>query len=297
MKGREGKSSVSVFSSMLSRAPFRIDRVALTVQNLSVVGTFYETVIGLQKIDKSDGVLRLGIDKAVLLDLVEDKDAFAQHSRFNGLFHTAFLLPTREDLGSWLNAAAERSFQIQGASDHLVSEAVYLADPEGNGIEIYRDRPESEWPYREGQVQMATDPIDMQGLMTAGHQKRWSSFPNGGCVGHVHLRVGELDAADQFYSEILGFDIMCRYPGASFYGSGGYHHQLAGNIWNSRGVAKRTSRSTGLRDITMRVRDETMLIPLKSRAENAGIQTSDIKGGFTVEDPFGIVFHIVHQPD
>ncbi len=297
MKGHADESLGRESLSILSRAPFRIDRVALTVRDLSAVGTFYQCVIGLQRIDESDGVLRLGINDVVLLDLVEDKGATAQQSRFNGLFHTAFLLPAREDLGSWLNYAAEQNFQLQGASDHLVSEAVYLADPEGNGIEIYRDRPDSEWPYRDGQLEMATDPIDMRGLMTAGRLKHWSGFPEGGCVGHVHLQVGELDVADQFYSELLGFDIMCRYPGASFYGSGGYHHQLAGNIWNSRGASRRTSRSTGLRSITLQLRDKIAMIALKTRFHKAGLIRSEAKGSFTVEDPFGIVFQINHAFD
>lgn len=281
-------------STVLSRAPFRIGRVALTVRDLASVSRFYQDVIGLSSIDKSDGTERLGIGQMVLLDLIEDRTATPVSPRDAGLFHTAFLLPSRADLGSWANFVAGRQIPLQGASDHLVSEAIYLADPEGNGIEVYRDRADHEWPFSDGQLQMATDPLDAQGLMKEGRSKAWAGFPEGGFVGHVHLQVGALNEADSFYSGLLGFDVMCRYPGASFYGSGGYHHQLAGNIWNSRGAGKRPSRATGLREVELDTRDAKIFAETQKRVESAELILAQSQNEFRVQDSFDTVFVIRH---
>src|SRR5699024_6496272 len=114
---------------------------------------------------------------------------------------------------------------------------------------IYVDRPNEVWRRTDGMIEMTTDPLDLQGLVEAASGRRWSGFPDEGIVGHVHLQVGDLADADGFYRDLLGFDVTTRYPGASFYGSGGYHHQLAGNIWNSRGAPVRSDRATGLADV------------------------------------------------
>lgn len=280
--------------TILSRAPFRVGRVSLTVRDLPAVSRFYQDVIGLRPIDKSDGIERLGVGQTVLLDLVEDREAAPSSPRDAGLFHTAFLMPSRVDLGSWANFVASRKIPLQGASDHLVSEAIYLADPEGNGIEVYRDRADHEWPFSNGQLQMATDPLDAQGLMQDGRNKSWAGFPEGGVIGHVHLQVGALNPADDFYSGLLGFDVMCRYPGASFYGSGGYHHQLAGNIWNSRGAAKRPSRAAGLREVELVTDDETVLTKTRERVQAAGSDLVQGQNEVRVKDPFDTVFVIRH---
>ena len=143
-------------------------------------------------------------------------------------------MPTRADLAHWVAHVAEARVRLQGASDHIVSEAFYLADPEGNGIEVYADRPVARWRGADGNIAMTTDPLDVQDLLAAAEGPGWAGFPQNGSIGHVHLQVGDTTAADGFYRDVLGFDIAADYPGASFYGSGGYHHQLAGNIWNSR---------------------------------------------------------------
>ena len=123
---------------------------------------------------------------------------------------------------------------LQGAADHIVSEALDLADPEGNGIEVYADRPVSHWHGSDGEIRMGTAPLDMQDLLSSAAGSQRAGFPQGGSVGHVHLQGGDTADSDRFYRDILGLDIAARYPGASFYGSGGYLHQLADNVWNSR---------------------------------------------------------------
>jgi len=183
-----------------------------------------------------------------LLELRADPAARRASPREAGLFHTAFLLPSRADLGAWLQNAVNSNTRLAGAADHLVSEAIYLTDPEGNGIEIYRDRPRADWTVMNGQVEMSTDPLDSAGVL-ASAAKPWAGFPEGSVVGHVHLQTGALAPAEAFYSGELGFPVTCRFPGAVFYGDGGYHHHLATNTWNSRGAAPRTYPATGLANI------------------------------------------------
>lgn len=231
-------------------APVEIGRVALTVRDIDQVAAFYETAIGLQPIASQGGVRTLGAGGRVLLELRADRDARNGDPREAGLFHTAFLLPSRADLAAWMIHAFEARLPLQGASDHLVSEAIYLADPEGNGIEIYRDRPRDEWPRRDGRIRMATDPLDLRAL-AADAARPWTGAPDGTVVGHVHLQVGDVPAAEDYYAGTLGFDLVTHYPGAAFYSSGGYHHHLATNVWNSRGAGRRSPGATGLAGVEL----------------------------------------------
>jgi catechol 2,3-dioxygenase len=225
-----------------------IGKVALTVNDLGKVADYYQDVVGLHLLARDGESARLGSGGETLLELREDKAARRASAREAGLFHTAFLLPSRADLGAWLRGAVERQIRLQGAADHLVSEAVYLADPEGNGIEIYRDRPRDEWTVENGMVEMATEPLDAEGVMAAAEMP-WDSAPDGTVVGHVHLQAGALAPAEAFYNGVLGFPVTCRFPGAVFYGDGGYHHHLATNVWNSRGAGARSYPATGLASV------------------------------------------------
>src|SRR5690606_20820322 len=145
-------------------------------------------------------------------DLVADPSLKRLDPRQAGLFHTAFLMPTRGDLARWVGYIAEARIPIQGASDHIVSEALYLADPEGNGIEVYADRPVQRWRTPTGGVHTATDPLDLHDLMRSAGAGRWAGFPTGGSIGHAHLQVGNTATADGFYRDVLGFDIASTYP-------------------------------------------------------------------------------------
>jgi catechol 2,3-dioxygenase len=270
-----------------SSTPLRIGKVTLTVNDLAGVSAFYQTVLGLALIDQTDGVVQLGVGNSVLLELIDDRAAPRSSAREAGLFHTAFLLPTRADLGSWIEHLARNRFSIQGASDHAVSEALYLADPEGNGIEVYADRPSSEWPYEAGKLGMTTERLDTDSLRNAAAGLEWQGAPAGSMVGHVHLQVGATPAADAFYADALGLDITARYPGASFYSSGGYHHHLAGNIWNSRNAGKRVAGSTGLQTVELLAADAATYDKTAARLETAGIALHQQTSGIRVEDPWG----------
>ena len=256
-----------------SDAPLEIGHVALTVRDLPAVGAFYQAALGLEPLSQDGGTLRLGAGDRTLLELRHDPAARPASPREAGLFHTAFLLPTRADLGRWLAHAAATGLRLQGASDHLVSEAVYLADPDGNGIEVYVDRPRADWPMTAGGLRMASDPMDYAGVLAAA-EGRWAGIPAGSVVGHVHLQVGALEAAEAFYAGTLGMALTVRYPGAHFFGAGGYHHHFGANIWNSRGAAQRTLGTAGLAEVVLRADAEAL----------AGIEA---RAGLALQDPWG----------
>lgn len=267
-------------------APLRIGTVRLKVRDLDVVSTFYQSVLGLSPVATSEHRVTLGAGSTPLLELEGDPSFSQLDPRQAGLFHTAFLLPTRSDLARWVAHAAEARVPLQGASDHIVSEAFYLADPEGNGIEVYADRPVSAWHGENGEIRMSTDPLDLPDLLQSAEGTEWSGFPDGS-IGHVHLQVGDTGEADGFYHDVLGLDIAARYPGASFYGSGGYHHQLAGNIWNSRRAGKRPEGIAGLDAVEIIVRNPQDLADISARAESVGIASITNTDALTLHDPWG----------
>lgn len=271
-------------------APFSMGRVVLTVHDLDRVSDYYRSAIGLHRLRGDAGSVELGTGDEVLLELRRDKAARWRSPREAGLFHTAFLLPTRADLGRWTKHAVADRIAVAGASDHLVSEAIYLTDPEGNGIEIYADRPAASWQWRDGQVQMSTEPLDVDDLLAHAGDADWQGFPEGAVVGHVHLQVGAIPPAESFYAGLLGLDITCHYPGATFYAANGYHHHVATNIWNSRGAPERDLPSTGLTEFVVRV-DPTRLAAIRRRLAERGRADA----GATLRDPWGTALTLVVQ--
>lgn len=245
-----------------SDAPLQIGRVALSVNDLGRVGDFYQRIIGLQRLSGDGSELVLGVDGLPLVELRRDTAARIRPNEA-GLFHTAFLLPDRHALGSWLHFAAESGLRLDGASDHLVSEAVYLRDPEGNGIEIYADRPRDRWERTGSEVRMDTIALDLPDLLAAGRLP-WRDAPEGMVIGHVHLQVGDVARAEEFYMNRLGMDRSAHVFGASFFASGGYHHHLAGNIWRSRGAGTRSRDAAGLSELILAA-DPAVLATLAGR--------------------------------
>ncbi len=279
----------------MSAAPMRIGRVTLRVRDLDTVADFYRDTIGLSVLFKDDRRAVLGTDGAPLLVLEGDPIAATSNRNQAGLFHTAFLLPTRGDLARWLRHVADAKVPLHGASDHIVSEAIYLADPEGNGIEVYFDRPVPRWRDTDGNIQMSTDPLDVQDLLAAGEGGSWNGFPENGSIGHVHLRVGDTGETDRFYRDVLGFEVTVDYPGASFYGSGGYHHQLAGNVWNSRGASQRAHGAAGLDSVEIIARDASVIEAVRARAKSAGLSIeAEGDGVMVLRDPWGTSIKLRH---
>lgn len=268
-----------------TKTPLSIGKVTLIVHDLERVRTFYEQAVGLNLLAGDAGSAQLGIGSRVLIELRQDLQARKRTPKEAGLFHTALLLPSRGDLGCWIKSAAEKRQPILGASDHGVSEALYLADPEGNGVEIYADRPEETWRKTELGLDMPSDPLDIDDLLESANPQSWSGVPEGSTIGHVHLQVGAIAPAEEFYSSVLGLDITHRYPGASFYSSGGYHHHLATNIWNSRGAPERTEPTTGLADVEMIVQDPAILGGVLARVSPNRIVESDVSR-LSLRDPW-----------
>ncbi|KAA0972081.1 VOC family protein [Aureimonas fodinaquatilis] len=231
-----------------SEAPLSIGKVALAVREPDLVAAFYRNIVGLADLGKGDEGILLGAGNVPLLELVARPNAKPDDPREAGLFHTAFLLPDRRDLAEWAaEVGIRRQTAIEGASDHIVSEAFYLTDPEGNGVEIYADRPAAEWNWVNGQVEMATKRLDMNGLLNEVDLSApdWEGAPEDTVIGHIHLRVGDLAESDKFYLGDAGFELATTYPGAHFLSTGGYHHHIGTNVWHSGGSGPRQDR-TGL---------------------------------------------------
>lgn len=260
-------------------APVHIGAVSLRVRDLAGLTAFYRDAIGLSILSQDAERAVLGASGEPLVKL----EAGAQHpSSAAGLFHMAILLPSRRDLGNWLRHAAETGVGLEGASNHLVSEALYLSDPEGNGIEIYRDRSRPEWPRLDGgRLKMATERLDLDALLRDADDRTYAGMPEGTVMGHVHLRVGDVAQAEGFYRDALGFEVTVHYPGASFMATGGYHHHIAANVWHSRGAGPRRDSEAGLASFELVARDAEAHAALSRRIASAG---GDAR---SVVDPWG----------
>ena len=255
-----------------------IGRVHLTVSDLARSRAFYERLLGLIATEQPDGSVLLGGEARwpPLLSLVGDSSASPRDPRQTGLFHFAILVPSRRDLAVALTRLVQGGWRLSGASDHLVSEALYLNDPDGNGIEIYWDRDRSDWRREaSGEIAMATLPLDIEDLL---HELDDAPFdpdadalmPEGTRIGHMHLQVSELEQIERFYAGVLGFDVMVRaYPGALFVSAGGYHHHIGLNTWNSRGGATPPPGAIGLGAYEIRLPDAGALADVLARVQAA----------------------------
>lgn len=261
--------------------------VSLTVSDLGRSLDFYGQVLGMTVLGQQGNTARLGTATRPLLTLTELPGASPAPRSSPGLYHFAVLLPTRADLARWVQHAARTGIRV-GQSDHLVSEAFYLNDPDGHGIEVYRDRPRSEWRWNLDQVQMASDPIDLAGLLgEPGADEPFQGLPGGTVMGHVHLRVSDLAATEAFYRGVLGFDVVARWPGALFVSVGGYHHHFGLNTWQSEGGRPAPEGTARLLDVHVTLPTATELGRLAGRLEEAGVPFTRGGDGLEVRDPSG----------
>jgi catechol 2,3-dioxygenase len=269
-----------------------IGTVALTVSDLGRARAFYEAVLGLVARELPEGGVGLGVaDEPPMITLWGDTSAPALDPRATGLYHLALLTPSRRELAYALARLARSGWPLSGASDHLVSEALYLNDPDGNGIEIYRDRDRRGWRSGEhGQLAMGTLRLDLESL--AGELEDAPPVPEhlpaGTQMGHVHLQVSNIPAAEDFYRGVLGFDVTVRgYPGALFVSAGGYHHRIGLNTWNSAGSAPPAPGSVGLRTFDVRLPDREELERVLARVSAAGLAADVASDTAVVRDPSG----------
>jgi len=260
--------------------------VTLRVVDVDRSLRFYRDVLGFSVIERNGDSVALGTGDNVLLELEGDRSATPRPRGTTGLYHVAILLPTRADLGRILAQVVEAGIPI-GQSDHLVSEALYLSDPDGNGLELYRDRPRNQWTWQGGQVAMAVDPLDLRALLADGKTGEWNGLPHGTVVGHVHLNVADLKTAEEFYHGVLGFDVVAKLPGALFVSAGGYHHHLGLNVWESRGGRPSPPSSVGLVRYAIELTSQEAVDSVRGRLEAAGVKVDETDGALEFDDPFG----------
>ena len=271
----------------------RLGALTLTVRDLEVSLSYYEKDLGLKVLDRKQnqaGRKVIGLSplsagsNEPLLVLEHDPSAKEPPHNSAGLYHFAILVPDRESLAFTYLALGNRGVYFEGFADHLVSESLYLRDPEGNGIEIYRDRPREEWKHdQDHHIVMDTLPLDFSSLLSGLKGKEAKSFPRGANIGHMHLKVTDLERSKKFYAETLGLDLTSDWSsfGAVFLSVGGYHHHIGMNVWESRGGSSRANQDSGLDHFTMIVPDEG----LEKLASHLGLET---RKEISFSDPDGI---------
>jgi catechol 2,3-dioxygenase len=266
-----------------------VGTVTLKVADLARSLTFYTEVIGLEvfKQDEHSAVLGAGNRPIVLLEAVPGATRLARN--VTGLYHAAILFPTRHSLAIKIYQLARMNYPF-GYGDHLVSEAFYLDDPDGNGLELYQDRPRSTWKWDNGKVRMASDPVDMESLFAEIKSNdpalNSPAAPAGTKLGHMHLRVGNISKARAFYHDVLGFDMVAEMPTALFMSAGGYHHHIGMNVWESNGGKPTPENSAGLREFSISLPDQAELDRLTNQIEAAGIAMERSGDSALVLDPF-----------
>jgi catechol 2,3-dioxygenase len=274
--------------------------VQLRVQDIHRAAAYYENVLGLRILGRSSSTAVLGVpsDELPLVMLREVEGSITPPRTYAGLYHFAVLLPDRASLGAFmrhLHSIGERF----GASDHSVSEALYLTDPDGNGIEVYRDRPRTEWKYdSNGFVHMTVDPLHEQQLLHEGENTQWHGVPAGTSMGHVHLHVHDMEEAYRFYVEVLGLELAAdpqKFP-AFFIAAGGYHHHIGLNPWAGAQAPKASIRNTGIDMYTLLLSSEQSLEPVAERLEAAGYPFHREEHALYVIDPSGIVVCLTLNP-
>lgn len=269
--------------------------VELRVADLELVRGFYEDAVGLEVLEADEDHAVLGAGDRPLLTLERERAAEITPDRPSeaGLFHSAILFPSERDLAWTLQRIADTAPErFQGSADHRVSQAFYFGDPEGNGLELYVDRPRDEWTWEGDRVQMGSDPLDPNQFI---REHLGDSDAAGAVMGHVHLRVGDTEQAKAFYNGVLGFDVTSEEPDALFLSAGGYHHHLAANSWNSRGAGVRAD-GLGLIRFTVKLGTAEELDGIVERISAAGLDTERDGAALLVDDPWGNTVRLVVEP-
>jgi len=264
-----------------------VTNVEIKVSDLQRSLTFYQEIIGFKILQQESHKATLTADgETALLTIVQPETVEEKLSMTTGLYHFALLLPTRHDLANIITHFHEKGVYL-GASDHAVSEALYLNDPDHNGIEIYTDRPESEWTWHNDHVHMVTEPLNIRSILEDGHGN-WNGLPVGTVMGHIHLSVSNLAEAEQFYTKGLGYDIVTRYGSqALFISTGRYHHHIGLNTWHSENAPKLGQNHVGLKTFSLRLDNEKQAATMKENLRVMGSPVTEIDGGFQTEDPAG----------
>jgi catechol 2,3-dioxygenase len=279
-----------------SRAPLHIGAVGLKVRDLARMVAYYRDMLGLAVLQQSADGAVLGAGGVPFLHLESAPNAKPDDPREAGLYHIAFLMPTRADLARWILHIGRTRVPITGASDHTVSEAFYLDDPEGNGVEVYVDRDPNGWEWTGDLVKITTDPLDIDDILRGVDPTTatYGDAPSGLRIGHIHLRVGDIAAAERFYQDGVGFKVTRGgRGGATFMSSGRYHHHLAGNVWHSRGAGERDPDRAGLTWFAIAANDPSEIGAIGERLTAQGASAHSSGDALEAVDPWGTRVRIV----
>jgi catechol 2,3-dioxygenase len=279
----------SAVPTFASRTPLHVGMIGLVARDLDLLANFYRDLLGLREIERGRDKVRLGVGEVPLIEIEHRPNAKLDDPAQAGLYHTAFLMPTRRDHARWITHIARNKVPITGASDHGVSEAFYLDDPEGNGIEVYNDRPRERWTWENGLVTMQTKQLDIEAILEEIDRSTatYTEAPAGLRIGHVHLRVGSIEKAEEFYRGTLGLDLTRRRGGATFMSSGGYHHHVGANVWHSDGAGQRDPNRAGLAWFSVEAADGAAYEAAIARLKTANAPVNAMPGGIETADPFG----------
>ena len=278
--------------------PPHIGRVALAVADIERSIGFYTDVIGLSLLAREGNDAQMGAGTEPLL-LLHGQAGLSRVRRATGLYHFALLLPSRADLGDALQHYVAVNAPISGFADHAVSEAIYLTDPDGHGIEIYRDRPREEWAFTNGKLRMTTEPIDFEGVIGAATGRAqggvWRGLPPGTMMGHIHLQVAQIEATERFYIDLIGLDLIIRYgPSATFLAANGYHHHLGANVWAGAGLPPAPDDAARLLWYEIRQPDAAAIDAIATRLDATGRAYERDAAGLRVVDPSGIAVRLTN---
>ncbi|MED4018173.1 VOC family protein [Sutcliffiella cohnii] len=266
-----------------------VSHVNIKVQNLVRSLQFYQEIIGFQILEQTSTTAKLTTDgRTNILSLEQPEHVIPKQGRTTGLYHFALLLPEKKDLADIVVHLSEKGVRF-GSSDHLVSEALYLHDPDGNEIEIYIDREPSEWNWNGEEVAMAVDPLDFERLLeNRVLGQSWQGLPERTLMGHIHLHVAELKKTEEFYVKGLGFDVVNRFGSqALFLSTGKYHHQIGVNTWNGVGAPKPPENSVGMESYTIVLPHEEARKETVANLQSIGVTVLEEQGRLFTYDPSG----------
>lgn len=273
---------------------FELGHVALNVRDLELQSLFYQQVLGLQVLTENSKQIDLGVGQTALVRLIQTEQE-GEVSQSYGLYHLAIVLPSREDLGTIFRHFIDNKIPLQGASDHGYSEAIYLADTEGNGIEVYRDLPQDAWDVRaDGRIVGVTEPMDAETIYALGKKADAAyQMPIGSRMGHVHLSVRESAASSRFYQEVLAVEDKFSVPSAAWLASGDYHHHLAVNEWGGKNLKTRQEGMPGLSYYTVIYSNQEAFEATLERASAANLKVERMNSSAAFVDVDGIKTKLV----
>lgn len=292
LKSLKGGNEMSIFHRSPNKYP---THVALKIMDLNKSLEFYQRIMGFKILEKQEKKAVLtadGIHPVITLEELENIKE--KELRRTGLYHFALLLPSRKDLGKFIRHIIDTKYPIIGASYHGISEAIYLQDIDDNGIEVYADTPVSTWRWKKNFLEMTTKPLDIEDILMESQGEIWEEIPQESIIGHIHLHVSDLNEAENFYVDALGFDVVTKVSNqATFISTGGYHHHIAFNIWNGKDIPPPSENSVGMNYFTLKLPDPKSRHETIDRLNSLGYEIKFENGSFITKDPSQNKIHLV----